>query len=90
MRIARLATLVALGIAASFALLEIGGARADVGLLSGTLPAHDLDAISGGMYVLAWFGFVVVAPVLIGGVILYAACGRIIVELQTWQRSPRR
>lgn len=77
---------IAIGIAAVFAALHLAGARAHVGLLSGTAPASDADVVLGAAYALAWFGAVLVAPIAVLAVLLDAACGR----LWRWRDSGAR
>ena len=43
---------------------HVAGLRAEVGILSGTLPGTTGGALLGVLYVLSWFGAVLVAPIL--------------------------
>lgn len=40
------------------------GFRESAAIISGTLPANELELFFGAFYVLCWFGFVLVAPIL--------------------------
>jgi hypothetical protein len=86
-RIRRAAIGAVIALVVGFALLHLAGARAHVGLLSGTLPASRLDLGLGLGYVLGWFGVVLVAPIVALAVILDAACGRIAAR---WRDTGRR
>jgi hypothetical protein len=44
-------------------LLGAAGLRADVGVLSGTLPASDAARLGGVLYALSWFAAAVAAPI---------------------------
>jgi hypothetical protein len=55
----------ALGILALFVLLHLVGGRGFVGVLSGTLVGGPGRMVLGLGYALAWFGAVLVAPVLL-------------------------
>lgn len=55
----------ALGIAAVFLSLHLGGGRQYVGVLSGTVVGGPWSMGFGLVYALAWFGAVLVAPVLL-------------------------
>ena len=74
---------------AAYGVLELAGARAYPSALSG--PASDEAILLGGAYTLAWFGVVVVAPVLglslVIDRLLGVVCGRIQLA---WTRSHRR
>jgi hypothetical protein len=48
----------------SFGALSLAGGRADVGILSGTMPASWAQAFLGLAYAAAYFAAVLVAPVL--------------------------
>jgi hypothetical protein len=95
----RLAVVVAALICVGFVVLHLFGARAEVGLLSGTLPASDAAVAVGVLYVAAWFGFVLVAPILVlavtldlvvGAVCGRGGCGSIAVRVRGWLGSHRR
>jgi hypothetical protein len=95
----RSAIVVAALIVAGFLVLHLGGARGEVGLLSGTLPASDVAGAAGLLYVAAWFGFVLVAPILILAVALdgvaelvlgQTGCGSIAARVRGWLGSHRR
>jgi hypothetical protein len=88
-RIRRAAAGTAIAIAAGLALLHLAGARAHVGLLSGTLPAARLDVGLGVAYVLGWFGAVLVAPIVVLAVVVDVAWRRLAGRLPRW-RGPRR
>ena len=51
-------------IVGTFAVLTLLGGRANVGVLSGTMPATPAQAALGLAYVLSYFAAVLVAPVL--------------------------
>ncbi|NPD24429.1 hypothetical protein [Corallococcus exiguus] len=55
----------ALGIGVLFLALHLGGGRASVGVLSGTVVGGPWSMGFGVLYALAWFGAVLVAPVLL-------------------------
>ncbi|WP_375754294.1 hypothetical protein [Corallococcus exercitus] len=55
----------ALGLGALFLLLHLGGGRQCVGVLSGTVVGGPWQMGLGVVYALAWFGAVLVAPVLL-------------------------
>jgi hypothetical protein len=48
-----------------FAILHVAGAREAVGFLSGTVPEGHGVPLFGALYLLAWFGAVLVAPILL-------------------------
>lgn len=56
---------VALVLVALFVGLHLVGARADVGILSGTTPASDWELLAGLAYALSWFGAAIAAPILV-------------------------
>lgn len=85
----RSAVVIAAVLAIGFLLLHGAGARAYVGVLSGQ-AASDAETALGLLYVVAWFGFVVVAPILTLAVILDAACGRLAARIGTWRAFRRR
>jgi len=66
----------------AFAILHVVGGREAVGFLSGTLPDDRGVPLLGALYLLAWFGVVIVAPILV----IADGCGRIWV----WIASRRR
>ncbi|MBN8233409.1 hypothetical protein JYK02_38415 [Corallococcus macrosporus] len=66
----------ALGIAALFLVLHLGGGRESVGLLSGTVVGGPWQMGLGIVYALAWFGTVLVAPVLLLAGLADTALGR--------------
>ncbi|MGE6758227.1 hypothetical protein ACQKGO_09465 [Corallococcus interemptor] len=57
--------LAALGLGALFLALHLGGGRGAVGVLSGTVVGGPWRMGFGVLYALAWFGAVLVAPVLL-------------------------
>ncbi len=75
---------------AAFALLHLLGARDSMGFLSGTVPAGQGVPLLGACYLLAWFGVVVVAPILLVAAMISAVYGRIIPGLRAWIVSRRR
>jgi hypothetical protein len=84
---------IALILVVVLACLDLAGARADVGILSGTAPGSELELVSGLAYALAWFGAVLVAPILVlSSVIarllrrLAGRCGRMS-PVATWTDS---
>lgn len=65
---------VALLLVVMFGALHLAGAREYVAMLSGTHPAGPEEVLFGVAYVLAWFGAILVAPILgIAGVIARVA-----------------
>jgi hypothetical protein len=88
--------LVALLLAVVYGLLHVAGGRAEVGILSGTLAGSDLDRLFGLAYALAWFGFVLVVPVLLLAISIAAllrrvsGCGNMERRIETWIDSGRR
>jgi len=60
-------------LAAAFCILSILGGRQDVGFLSGS----EHVPIIGALYFLAWFGVVLVVPILLIASLLRAVHGRI-------------
>jgi hypothetical protein len=99
-RAMRLATVVVAAlIVVGFLILHALGARAEVGLLSGTLPAGDEAVAVGVLYIAAWFGFVLVAPILVLTLALdlvvevvlgRAECGSIAARVRGWLGFHRR
>ncbi len=79
----------ALAVVAVAVLLHAVGARDYVGFLSGN-PTSTEGLVIGGVYVLAWFGAILVAPIVLGAVCLDAACGTIASRLRAWRASRRR
>jgi hypothetical protein len=74
---------------AGYGVLELAGGRACTSALSG--PASDEALVLGGAYTLAWFGVVVVAPILV----LSLAVDRLLAVIhgrieRAWTRSHRR
>lgn len=65
---------------AVFAVLTLLGARADVGVLSGSLT-HSSQLLTGPLYALSWFGAVLLAPPL-------AIAGLAMRALRSRQRGP--
>lgn len=90
MTVRRGAIVAAVAVTAGFAVLHLAGGRAQVGLLSGTLPAGRLDLALGLLYVLGWFGVVLAAPVVVLAVLLEAGCGRIAGRLRRGRDPGRR
>ena len=77
---------------AALAVLHLFGARAEVGILSGTRPGGALELAAGVSYALAWFGAVLVAPVLAIAALLrrllaLPVCGRIVARTRSWIAS---
>jgi hypothetical protein len=72
----------ALIIAGAFALLHVAGGRDEVGFLSGSYE----PSLLGALYTLAWFGTVIVVPILViaAGI---SACGKL---AEGWLASRRR
>ena len=70
----------------AFLVLELLGGRHHVGFLSGTLPEGHGVPLLGAAYLLAWFGAVIVVPILVIAALLKTAYGRI----HTWTASRRR
>ena len=70
----------------AFLVLDLLGGRHEVGFLSGTVPAGDGVPLLGAAYLLAWFGAVIVAPILVIASLLAAGHGRI----GAWIASRRR
>lgn len=73
-----------------FALLHALGGRALVSVLSGTLPATELELCAGLAYAAAWFAVVLVVPVVALGLALDSACGKMLAAVQQWRVSRRR
>ena len=69
-------------IAGAFVVLELLGGRSEVGFLSGSYMPSPL----GALYALAWFGVVVVAPILVIAAGL-STCGTLV---ERWLVSRRR
>jgi hypothetical protein len=86
----KLALVTAAVLLLALVVLHALGARELVGTLSGTAPAGQVDVALGGAYVVAWFGGVLVAPVLVLAVIFDAACGTLAARLREWRASHRR
>lgn len=88
----RFLSLFLLVIAAPLALLVLHslGARSDLGILSGTLPGSEVGALLALAYALAWFGSVLVTPVIAIAAALGFAHGRIAAWMRTWRsyRAP--
>ncbi len=80
-------------IAAAYLTLAALGGRDLVGILSGTLPASEHDALAGVAYVLAWFGITIIAPILVGSTLIdrvvFRTCGTLAARLRTWTGTPR-
>ena len=78
--------------AAVFAILHLAGLRMYAGVLSGTDVTEGLSrdggATRGGIYVLAYFGCVVVAPILVIAAAIFAGLNRIIAPRSDY--SPKR
>lgn len=70
--------------AAGFTLLHLAGGRACVEVLSGTPAANRGALVLGVLYVVAWFGFVLVTPIVLLALGLDAACAKII---SAWRES---
>ncbi|RKG86260.1 hypothetical protein [Corallococcus terminator] len=68
--------LASLGLFAVFLLLHLTGGRQYVGVLSGTVVGGSWGAGFGLLYVLAWFGAVLAAPVLLLAGLLDSAFAR--------------
>jgi len=71
-------------IVAMFLALHLVGARACVGVLSGTLPASDEALALGLAYGLAWFAAVVLVPIATLAMIFDT-----LVERRAWRASRR-
>ncbi|MFP2897386.1 hypothetical protein [Corallococcus sp. 4LFB] len=69
--------LAALGLCALFVCLHLGGGRESVGVLSGTVVGGPWRMGLGVGYALAWFGAVLVAPVLLLAGLADAVLGRV-------------
>jgi hypothetical protein len=72
--------------AAGFALLHLAGGRACVEVLSGTPAASHEALVLGLLYVVAWFGFVLVIPIVLLALGLDAAWGKM---RSAWRASRR-
>ena len=73
--------------------LHLGGVRADLGILSGTRVASERQLQLAVLYVLAWFGVIVVAPVLLlARLLIWAARARGSIEawIRSWRSSRAR
>jgi hypothetical protein len=86
----RWALAVAAALSLGFVGLHLAGARVCVGLLSGTVPGGEADVIAGVLYVVAWFGFVIGAPILVIAVLLDVACAIIATRFERWRAMGRR
>ncbi|MGE0403019.1 MAG: hypothetical protein AB7T06_40310 [Kofleriaceae bacterium] len=80
---------IAFAIIVGFALLHALGGREYVGILSGTLPAGELDLVAGLAYAAAWFAVVLVAPILVLAVIVDCGYGTLAKRLHRWRASRR-
>ncbi|RKG74559.1 hypothetical protein D7W79_22570 [Corallococcus exercitus] len=67
----------ALGLIALFVGLHLGGGRESVGVLSGTVVGGPWRMGLGIVYTLAWFGAVLVAPVLLLAGLADGVLGRV-------------
>jgi hypothetical protein len=70
----------------AFLILDLCGGRHAVGFLSGTVPEGHGVPLLGAAYLLAWFGAVIIVPILVIAAMFSAACGRI----RTWSAGRRR
>lgn len=73
-----------------FLLLHFLGARSLVSVLSGTLPASELELGAGLAYAAAWFGVVLVVPVVALALVLDRVCGKMLAAVYQWRASRRR
>lgn len=82
--------LVLLIVSCGFGALHVLGARPLVSVLSGTLPATELELLGGLAYAAAWFAVVLVVPVVALALVLDSACGKMRAAVQRWRASRRR
>lgn len=73
-----------IAIVLGFVALHLAGARACVGVLSGTMPASDEALALGLAYALAWFAAVVLVPIATLAMIFDT-----LVERRAWRASRR-
>ncbi len=73
-----------------FALLHALGARSLVSVLSGTLPATELELCAGLAYAAAWFAVVLAVPVVALALVLDRAYGKMRTAVHQWRASRRR
>ncbi len=71
---------------AGWAILHLAGARSDVGVLSGTVPASDGALLLGIGFALASFGTVIVVPIVALALLFDHTCGRLV----RWRRTRAR
>jgi len=71
-------------VAAGFTMLHLAGGRACVEVLSGTPAANHGALVLGVLYVVAWFGFVLVTPIGLLALGLDAGCAKVI---SAWRKS---
>ncbi len=62
----------AVALAVLYGVVHLAGLRVDASFLSGTAPPDDFGVLLGLAYVILYFGFVVVAPVLAIAAVLMA------------------
>lgn len=73
-----------------FGILHALGARSLVGVLSGTLPATELEVCAGLAYAASWFVVSLVVPVVALALVLDGACGKMLAAVHRWRASRRR
>lgn len=70
-----------------FVVLHLLGLRSQVAILSGTLPENEFDIFSGLFYILSWFCFVLVAPILAISSLLQIASTKVLKRFRKSARS---
>jgi hypothetical protein len=90
MTVRRRGIVVVAALIAGFGLLHAVGARPCVSVLLHTAAGGDREAAAGAAYLLAWFGVVLVAPILTIALVLEVLCGKIARRLPAWRRSGPR